>query len=129
MNGTLATSGSLASRSRKRVIAARQRLGPEEVFLVAEPDVMSYAELQERIGLMLHGEEWPTLRIPAPLAKAGAWLQERLGFGGDGFIKPWMVDLADENYPVYIARAERVLGWRPLRRLRNSLDRILSRLV
>ncbi len=49
-----------------------------EVFLVAEPDVMSYEELQDRIGKLLHGSEWPTIRIPKSTAKgrdAGKWMR------------------------------------------------------
>src|SRR5690606_12397690 len=55
----------------RRVVDARAALDAEEVFLIGETNLMSYRELQERIGLMLHGEEWPALRIPAPVAKAG----------------------------------------------------------
>lgn len=35
-------------------IARRHQLGRYEVFLVAEPDVMSYAELQDRLGELIH---------------------------------------------------------------------------
>jgi hypothetical protein len=43
------------------------------VFLLAEPDVMSYEELQDQLGRLIHGREWPTIRIPKPVDKAGAW--------------------------------------------------------
>jgi nucleoside-diphosphate-sugar epimerase len=112
----------------EKVIAARNALGPYEVFLVGEPEVMSYADLQDHIGLALHGKEWPTIRIPAPLAKAGAWLQNVLPSEEKAFIKPWMVDLADANYPISIERAEERLGWRPRHRLRATLDKMLAAL-
>lgn len=112
-----------------RVVDARRDLDPQEVFLIGETDLMSYRDLQERIGLMLHGEEWPALRIPAVVAKAGAWIQDKLPFAEDPFIKPWMVDLADANYPIRIDRARRKLGWEPAHSLRHTLDRICNRLL
>jgi len=30
--------------------------------LIAELDVLSYAELQDRLGELIHGQEWPTIR-------------------------------------------------------------------
>lgn len=105
----------------RKVVELRRGLGPSEVFLIAEPDVLSYAELQERIGELIHGEEWPALRIPKVVAKAGAWAQENI-LRQQTFIKPWMVDLADSHYPVEIERARRRLGWEPRNRLRDTLD-------
>ncbi len=110
-----------------RVIELRSELGPYEMFLIAEPDVMSYAELQEQIGALLHGSEWPTIRIPKVVAKAGAWAQEKL-LGQETFIKPAMVDLADTHYPVESERARRRLGWEPQHQLRDTLSKITGSL-
>lgn len=111
-----------------RVIELRQELASEELFLIAEPDVMSYAELQEQIGELVHSEQWPAIRIPKAVAKAGAWAQEHL-LGQETFIKPWMIDLADTNYPVEIRRARERLGWEPERRLRDTLSKIVGHLL
>ncbi|MCC6589809.1 MAG: NAD(P)-dependent oxidoreductase [Bryobacterales bacterium] len=43
-----------------RAIARRRELGAYEVFLVAEPELESYEELQDQLGELIHGEEWPT---------------------------------------------------------------------
>lgn len=113
----------------RRVIERRHQLGPYEVFLVAEPDVMSYAELQDQLGEMIHGKEWPTIRIPKTVAKAGAWVQEKLaGDQEEAFIKPWMIDLADDHYPIAIDRARQRLGWETTHRLRNTLPEMVARL-
>ena len=109
-------------------IAHRHRLGPYEVFLVAEPDVMSYAELQERLGELIHGKEWPAIRVPKPVAKAGAWVQDKLAGEHEAFIKPWMIDLADDHYPIAIDHARRALGWNPQHRLRRTLPQMVARL-
>ena len=112
----------------RKAIERRRQLGPYEVFLVAEPEVMSYAELQERLGELIHGEEWPTIRIPKAVAKAGAWVQEKLAGEDETFIKPWMIDLADDNYPLAIDHARRTLGWTAEHRLRTTLPEMVSRM-
>ncbi|MEX2141030.1 MAG: NAD(P)-dependent oxidoreductase [Pirellulales bacterium] len=113
----------------RNCIERRRQLGSHELILIAEPDVMSYAELQDRLGELLHGKEWPTIRIPKVAAKAGAWVQEKLaGEEEETFIKPWMIDFADAHYPVQIDRARQRLGWEPKRRLRDTLDEMVRRL-
>lgn len=112
-----------------KTIERRDRLGAYEVFLIGEPEVMSYAELQDRIGEQLHGEEWPTIRVPKPVAKVGAWVQDKLASDDNpAFIKPWMIDLADQHYPVEIERAKTKLAWEPEHRLRHKLGEMIARL-
>jgi nucleoside-diphosphate-sugar epimerase len=110
----------------RRVIERRAQLSPYEVFLVAEPDKMSYDDLQETIGELVHGREWPTIRIPGIVAKAGAWVQTQLD--EDAFIRPWMIDHADDDYPVSIDYAREKLAWEPKRRLRDTLPAIVERM-
>ena len=112
-----------------KTVERRSELGPYELLLIAEPDVMSYAELQEEIGELIHGQEWPTIRLPKMLAKAGAWVKDKLADEDQPeFIKPWMIDLADAHYPVEIGRARQKLGWNPKHRLRNTLKEMTVRL-
>ena len=112
-----------------KTLDRRGQLGPYEVVLVAEPDIVSYGEMQDRLGELLHGSQWPTVRIPKVLAKAGAWVQDKLASEDEPtFIKPWMVDLADAHYPVQVDRARQVLGWEPHHRLRDTLDEMTRRL-
>ena len=113
-----------------RVIELRDELGDFETFLIAEPDVVSYEELQAFLGSLIHGKEWPTVRIPKVVAKARAWVQEKLSEEGEEpFIKPWMIDLADQHYPVEIDRAREKLGWEPKRRLRDTLSSMAADLL
>jgi nucleoside-diphosphate-sugar epimerase len=107
-------------------VEKRTELDPCEVFLVAEPDKMSYEELQETIGELIHGQEWPTIRIPKVLAKAGAWVQNKIQ--EETFIRPWMIDFADDDYPISIERAREKLGWEPKHRLRDTLPEIVARM-
>ncbi len=108
-------------------VEMRYELGSHEIFLIAEPEVMSYDELQEQIGELIHGEEWPAIRIPKVVAKAGAWAQENI-LGQETFIKPWMVDMADTHYPVEIERARIRLGWEPQHKLRDTLNKMIGSL-
>jgi nucleoside-diphosphate-sugar epimerase len=109
-----------------RAIELRRELPPYDVFLVAEPDKMEYDELQEHLGTLIHGQEWPTIRIPKVLAKTGAWIKSTID--DQSFIRPWMIDLADDDYPVSIDHAREKLGWNPRHRLRDTLPEIVSRM-
>jgi nucleoside-diphosphate-sugar epimerase len=112
----------------RAVVEHRDRLGEHELFLVGERDVLSYGELQDELGKALHGKEWTTIRIPAPLAKAGAWLKGKAP-GADPFIKPWMIDLADAHLPVSPERARERLGWEPRHSLRSTLPEMAHRML
>jgi nucleoside-diphosphate-sugar epimerase len=108
------------ARCVRAVVGRRESLADDvEHFLVAEPTWLSYAELQDLIGELVHDREWATIRVPGTLAKAGAWIEDKVG--RNAFIKPWMIDLADAHYPVDASRARRVLGWQPLHRLPDVL--------
>jgi nucleoside-diphosphate-sugar epimerase len=111
-----------------RAIERRHALSPYEVFLVAEPDPVSYDELQDLIGEEIHGREWPTIRVPKIVAKMAAWAQEKWSGEDEQFIKPWMIDLADQHYPVSPARAAQLLGWQPRHRLRRTIPAMIARL-
>lgn len=112
------------------LVDKRMQLDEEELFLVAEPDVLSYADLQEQLGEQIHGEAWPSIRIPKSVAKAGAWAKEQLAEDEEDepFIKPWMVDLADDHYAVDISRIRQKLGWQPKRRLESRLKHMVASL-
>ena len=88
---------------------------------------MSYDELQREIGLLVHGKEWQTWQVPKTLAKTGAWLQEKV-LREDTFIKPWMVDTADDHYALDTSRASALLGWQPGHSLRETLPRMVAAL-
>ncbi|MCB0322108.1 MAG: NAD(P)-dependent oxidoreductase [Bdellovibrionales bacterium] len=104
-------------------VEARNELDTVEVFLIGEEKVLSYRDLQEALGRLIHGKAWPTIRIPKVAAKAGAWMRGYLSEGQ--FIKPWMVDLADDDYPIETSRAQSKLGWSPHHSLEDSLYRMV----
>ncbi|HET9948575.1 MAG TPA: NAD(P)-dependent oxidoreductase [Longimicrobiales bacterium] len=97
---------------------------PDGPILIGEPEVLGYAELQDRIGRLVWGHEWPTVRVPAPLAKAAAWIEEKTGEGS--FIKPYMIELADDHYALDITRAREWLGWEPRHRLADELPEMIE---
>ncbi|MGQ0751731.1 MAG: vitamin K epoxide reductase family protein [Betaproteobacteria bacterium] len=121
----------------RRAVDRRRELPPDAVILIGEPDAMGYDELQDEIGRLIHGEaEWTTLRLPKPLARTGAALQEKMeplvpdafDQGKKPFIRPFMVAMADDHYALDITRARRLLGWEPIYRLRAGLSRLVEAL-
>ena len=110
-----------------RVVERRRELPPVLTLLIGEPETLSYEELQHEFGRLIHGEEWQTRRILKPLAKTGAWLQDVLP-GEDPFIKPWMIDLADDHYEIDITRARATLGWKPKHSLRETVPKMVAAL-
>lgn len=111
----------------ERAIARRHELPPETTLLLGEPETPSYDEVQRRLGRLIHGEEWETWYVPKPVAKAGAWAQDEV-LGHDPFIKPWMVNQADDHFALDISRARRLLGWAPRHSLVRELPRMVQRL-
>ncbi|UWQ22954.1 NAD-dependent epimerase/dehydratase family protein [Jannaschia sp. W003] len=118
-------------------IERRAALDPNEVILVGEPDAVSYEELQERLGRLIHGEDhWQTLAAPKPLAKVGAALEtaaepaipDAFDQGQKPFIRPFMIDLASDHYALDVSKARRLLGWRPRRRIRDALPELVAAL-
>lgn len=113
----------------RAAVDRRNELPPREILVIGEEDVMSYEELQDSIGELIHGKQWPTIRVPKVMAKAGAWVKEKLTSGDDApFIRPWMIDLADQNYPVDLRRASDQLQWYPHHTLRSTLPEMIEHL-
>jgi nucleoside-diphosphate-sugar epimerase len=111
----------------RTTVEHRNTLPDFEVMFIAEPEVATYGRLQDRLGMLIHGKNWRTVRVPGAIAKAGAWLLDKLS-PSEQFIKPWMIDLADAHFPVSPARAEQVLGWRARHRLDDSLPAMIRNL-
>ncbi|MBY0507763.1 MAG: NAD(P)-dependent oxidoreductase [Bryobacteraceae bacterium] len=106
-------------------IDRRTELSGVTVALIGEPETLSYDEIQHTLGRLIHDEEWETQEIPKSVAKAGAWIQDQVP-GEEPFIKPWMIDVADNHYQLDISRASQVLGWGPRRSLRKTLPMIVE---
>lgn len=101
----------------------RHELPPELTILLAEPIVYSYEYLQKRISTLIWGEPIKTISVPKPMAKMGAWGQNLIL--KNAFIKPWMIDLADDHYDVDITRAKEYLKWWP----KHDLDKTLPIMI
>src|SRR5690606_16982649 len=106
-------------------IDKRNQLPEESVFLIGEAVTFSYDQLQRKIASLIHGKEFTTWRVPKLIAKIGSWAQ---GLVFKTFIKPWMIDLADDHYELNISHAKQLLGWQPKHRLDKTLPRMISAL-
>ncbi|HSX11877.1 MAG TPA: NAD(P)-dependent oxidoreductase [Rhabdochlamydiaceae bacterium] len=109
-------------------VEKRKTLPKESVFIISEAETLSYKEMQNQIGQLLFGKPWKTWSVPKWFAKLGAWAQNLLPFKKKSFIKPWMIDIADDHYEMDISDAEKGLGWRPQRSVRGTLPKIIQRL-
>jgi nucleoside-diphosphate-sugar epimerase len=110
-------------------VERRQELPADVALLIGEPETYSYEHLQQALGWLIHGEaDWVTRQIPKALAKTGAWVQDQIPGLEDPFIKPWMIDLADDHYELDISRARTLLGWQPQHRLIDTLPHMVEAL-
>ena len=111
----------------ERVVNRRGDLPAEVTFLLGETETPSYKALQRRIGELVHGQPWPVVTLPKPLVEAGAWVQEEV-LADDPFIRPWMVEIADDHYELDISRARTLLGWSPRHSLLATLPAMIAAL-
>jgi nucleoside-diphosphate-sugar epimerase len=112
------------------VVERRAELPPELPLLLGEPEALSYDELQHTIARLIRGASKETIEIPsalAPVAKAGAWVLDHVP-GKESFIRPWMIDRANDHYALDITRARTLLGWEPKRSLRETLPKMVGEL-
>jgi nucleoside-diphosphate-sugar epimerase len=120
----------------RATLERRRELPRDAQILIGEPHAIGYDELQDRIGELIHGEDWATLRIPQPIARLGAAAQsaaeplvpDAIDQGEKPFIQPFMISMADDHYALHIARAEQWLGWRPQHRLQDELPAMIANL-
>jgi hypothetical protein len=115
----------------------RKDIPPGAVILVGEPETLGYDSLQDEIGYLIHGaEDWPTIRLPKPVAAAGALAQaalepvvpDAIDQGEKPFVRPFMVAMADDHYELDITRARTLLGWEPHHRIKDTLPAMIAAL-
>jgi nucleoside-diphosphate-sugar epimerase/uncharacterized membrane protein len=120
-----------------RAVDRRDELPPRATLLIGEPDAMGYGALQNEIGRLLHdSERWTTFTVPKSVARAAAWVEEKsepvvpdvIDQGEKPFIRPFMVDMADDHYALDISRARDLLGWEPRHWIGDELPRLAQSL-
>lgn len=109
------------------VVERRAKLPPETTLLIGESEALSYDELQHTFMRLILGKSSETHNIPGAIAKVGAWVQDHLP-GQDPFIKPWMIDRANDHYALDITRARELLDWQPHRSLRKTMPKMVAAL-
>lgn len=109
-------------------VERRENIPPHTAILIGEADPPSYGELQDAISQAIHGSDWTTLYIPPAVAKVGATVMDAMQ-GGEAFIKPFMVSMADDHYALDISRAKELLGWQPQHHLMQMLPTIIDHLL
>jgi nucleoside-diphosphate-sugar epimerase/uncharacterized membrane protein len=120
----------------ERTLARRRALPETFHALVGEPAVMSYRALQNLIAQSLGHDDWHTFRTPGPLARLGARLNllleklvpDAIDKGEEPFIRPFMIDRANDHFELDIGRAREALDWTPEHRLRDHVPRMIQRM-
>lgn len=118
-------------------IRYRNTLAKEEIILAGEREAVGYKNLQEIITTLLHDEEAQLVNLPAPIAKAGAWLEGKLepiipddfDQGKKPFIRPFMIDLASDHYALEIKKARKLLHWEPKHSIKKGLPKLIKALT
>ncbi|MEQ9439896.1 MAG: NAD(P)-dependent oxidoreductase [Cyclobacteriaceae bacterium] len=99
---------------------------PKEVILnIGDDETLTYKELQDIISTKIHGKKMSIIAIPKWFAKVGAFMQNLFG---KAFIKPWMIDLADDHFEMDSSKAKKLLGWKPKHGLRDTLPKMVENL-
>jgi UDP-glucose 4-epimerase len=106
-------------------IKKRKELPEVVVLNVGDDEVLSYKELQDIISKEVDGTQKDIIKIPKWFAKAGAFMQNIVG---KAFIKPWMIDLADDHFEMDSSKAKKLLGWQPKHSLRGTLPKMIKKL-
>lgn len=113
----------------------RNDLPKDCVILAGEAEAVAYEELQALIGRLIHDErQWETFTVPKPIAKIGAFAEVKaepiipddIDKGEKPFIRPFMIDMAEDHYALDISRAGELLGWQPRHSIRTSMPTIVA---
>lgn len=110
-------------------VEKRKELPQELTLLIGEPSTMSTDALQREISRLIYNKEFTTYRIPKIIAKIGAWIQCHFPSDHESFIRPWMIDYADDHYELNIDRAKKELGWEPKHSIENALPKMIEALL
>lgn len=108
-----------------KTVEKRKELPKEITINLGEPETLSYEESQQIISKEIHGKETKIYKMPKPLARFGAWMQNLFG---SPFIKPWMVDRTNDHSEIDITRAKTLLNWQPQHSLRETLPKMIASL-
>jgi UDP-glucose 4-epimerase len=108
-------------------VERRTTIPPTTAILIGEPEPPSYATLQDAIARAIHGSDWSTFYVPPAIAEMGAKVIDTMQ-GGEAFIKPFMVAMADDHYALDIHRAQSLLSWEPSVQMLDVLPTIISNL-
>ena len=103
----------------------RKDLQAEVVINIGDDETLTYQELQDSISTAIHGKTSPIIHIPKWFAKIGAFMQNIFC---KAFIKPWMIDLADDHFEMDSSKAKKLLGWKPKHGLRDTLPKMVENL-
>ena len=97
--------------------------GQHTRIFIAEEKPVSYHHIAKTTTSLLH-QSFLLVTVPKFVALIGAfflYLIEK-----NGFLKPWMIQYADEHYEMDVSKAKQLIGWKPFRSLKSCLPSMLE---
>lgn len=110
-------------------VEKRKELPKELTLLIGEPKTLSYDEMQRAISCLISGKEFDTYCVPKWFAKLGSLLKCLIAIKNKPFIRPWMIDFADDHYELDVSLAKKTLGWTPKHSLEETLPIMIGKLM
>ena len=103
------------------LVEKRNGLPHEVVLNLGESKTYSYKTLQDRLESLINNKRLKIYPIPKSLAKSVSWIENHIPFYPKPFIKPWMIDIADDHLELDISLAKTLIDWEPKRDLYDTL--------
>lgn len=110
------------------MVEKRDQLPHEVVLNMGESKTYSYKTIQQRLESLINNQEIKIYPIPKTLAKLVSWIENHIPFFPKPFIKPWMIDIADDHLELDISLAKGLLDWEPKRSLYDTLPIMVKNL-
>jgi UDP-glucose 4-epimerase len=111
-----------------KAVEKRKTLAHELTLLIGEEKTLSYDLMQRTIARLLKGKEFTTYSVPKWFAKLGAFVQCMISWKHPPFIRPWMIDFADDHYELDTTYAKQMLNWTPHHSLEKTLPIMIENL-
>lgn len=111
------------------ILIEKRKTLPHEVTLnLGESKTYSHEMIQNRLELLINKKELTIYPIPKIIAKAVTWFENRIPFYPTPFVKPWMIDIADDHYELDMTLAKSLIDWNPTFDLYNTLPMMIENL-
>lgn len=108
------------------LVEKRLQLPHEVILNLGEPKTYSYKTIQNRLENLINNKDLSISPIPKGLAKIGSWIENHIPFYPKPFIKPWMIDIADDHLELDTSLPKTLINWQPKHDLYDTLPKMVQ---